>query len=64
MPEGRDYSFRELFHRLPSRLSSKMADNLSVALAFTALLHTANEKCLRITGTKRLEDFFIAQDTP
>ncbi|XP_043225095.1 condensin complex subunit 2-like [Amphibalanus amphitrite] len=64
MPPGRDYSFRELYHRLPSHMSTKMADNLSVALAFTALLHTANERCLRITGTRRMEDFFIAQDTP
>ncbi|XP_037068906.1 condensin complex subunit 2-like [Pollicipes pollicipes] len=64
MTPDRDYSFRELYHRLPARISTKMADNLSVALAFTALLHTANERCLRITGSHRLDDFLVSQEAP
>ncbi|NWI68174.1 CND2 protein, partial [Todus mexicanus] len=48
---------KELLHRLPS----VMAHNLSVPLAFTCLLHLANEKTLRLEGTEDLSDVLVKQ---
>ncbi|NWR80173.1 CND2 protein, partial [Centropus unirufus] len=48
---------KELLHRLPS----VMAVNLSVPLAFTCLLHLANEKNLRLEGTEDLSDVLVKQ---
>ncbi|NXL51444.1 CND2 protein, partial [Podilymbus podiceps] len=49
---------KELLHRLPS----VMANNLSVPLAFACLLHLANEKNLKLEGTKDLSDILVKQD--
>ncbi|KFQ68727.1 Condensin complex subunit 2, partial [Phaethon lepturus] len=46
---------KELLHRLPSA----MANNLSVPLAFTCLLHLANEKNLKLEGTEDLSDVLV-----
>ncbi|KFQ23758.1 Condensin complex subunit 2, partial [Merops nubicus] len=46
---------KELLHRLPS----VMAHNLSVPLAFTCLLHLANEKNLKLEGTEDLSDVLV-----
>ncbi|NXL68717.1 CND2 protein, partial [Chordeiles acutipennis] len=48
---------KELFHRLPP----VMANNLSVPLAFTCLLHLANEKNLKLEGTEDLSDVLVKQ---
>nr|XP_009478408.1 PREDICTED: condensin complex subunit 2 [Pelecanus crispus] len=48
---------KELLHRLPS----VMASNLSVPLAFTCLLHLANEKNLKLEGTEDLSDVLVKQ---
>ncbi|NXS47364.1 CND2 protein, partial [Balaeniceps rex] len=48
---------KELLHRLPSA----MANNLSVPLAFTCLLHLANEKNLKLEGTEDLSDVLVKQ---
>lgn len=50
-------STRGLLHRLPST----MAKNLSVALAFAALLHLANEKNLELQKVEDLSDILIKQ---
>lgn len=52
--------FTSTYHHLPSILPQKMADNLSVALAFAALLHLANENSLRLEQPYGdLNDFLI-----
>uniref|UniRef100_A0A0P5QB78 Condensin complex subunit 2 n=1 Tax=Daphnia magna TaxID=35525 RepID=A0A0P5QB78_9CRUS len=57
---GNPKPFSETYHRIPSLLPQKMADNLSVALAFAALLHLANENTLRLEQTYgNLDDFVI-----
>ncbi|XP_040394413.1 condensin complex subunit 2 isoform X2 [Cygnus olor] len=48
---------KELLHRLPST----MVKNLSVPLAFTCLLHLANEKNLKLEGTEDLSDVTVKQ---
>ncbi|NXT88603.1 CND2 protein, partial [Anhinga rufa] len=48
---------KELLHRLPS----VMARNLSVPLAFTCLLHLANEKNLKLEGREDLSDILVKQ---
>ncbi|XP_065601206.1 condensin complex subunit 2 isoform X3 [Cyrtonyx montezumae] len=48
---------KELIHRLPS----VMAENLSVPLAFACLLHLANEKNLKLSGTEDLSDVIVRQ---
>merc|ERR1719187_1677347 len=55
--------FSEMFKqlKLPSRLPSKMSENLSVPLSFISLLHLCNEKTLALDGTELLDDFIIKQ---
>ncbi|NXC77768.1 CND2 protein, partial [Anhinga anhinga] len=48
---------KELLHRLPS----VMASNLSIPLAFTCLLHLANEKNLKLEGREDLSDILVTQ---
>nr|CAD7427077.1 unnamed protein product [Timema monikensis] len=52
--------FTEVFKELPSKLSATMIENLSFPLAYIALLHLANEKCLLIVGDENLEDLMSA----
>ncbi|NXW54087.1 CND2 protein, partial [Eurystomus gularis] len=48
---------KELLHRLPST----MAQNLSIPLVFTCLLHLTNEKNLMLEGTEDLSDILVKQ---
>ncbi|XP_019354508.1 condensin complex subunit 2 isoform X2 [Alligator mississippiensis] len=50
-----------LTKELPCRLPSVMAQNLSIPLAFSCLLHLANEKNLRLQGVEDLSDVLIQQ---
>ena len=57
---GNPKPFSETYHEIPNLLPQKMADNLSVALAFAALLHLANENTLHLEQVYgNLEDFII-----
>ena len=50
-------SFQDLLNDLPQNVSTHMAKNLSVPIAFVCLLHLANEKvCFKVTG--QWEGFF------
>jgi condensin complex subunit 2 len=57
----RPVTFSDLYAALPSRLPSKLAENLSAPLAIVALLHLANEKTLDIEGNDDLSDLIITQ---
>ena len=52
--------FTELYEELPHKMSQLLSENLSVPLAFTCLLHLANEKQLKIEGTPSLSDLKIS----
>ncbi|RMX41808.1 hypothetical protein pdam_00012481 [Pocillopora damicornis] len=54
-------SFKEIYTKLPEKLSKNMAKNLSVSIAFVCILHLANEKCLKMTGEPGMGDFSISQ---
>ena len=45
------HSFKDVYAKLPGKLSKHMAKNLSVSIAFVCLLHLANEK-VRTTKDK------------
>ncbi|XP_061194277.1 condensin complex subunit 2-like [Saccostrea echinata] len=53
-------SFQELLNDLPQNVSSHMAKNLSVPIAFVCLLHLANEKTLKIESDN-MSDLKITQ---
>jgi condensin complex subunit 2 len=55
------YSFMHVYNTLPTRLPSKLAENLSAPLAIVALLHLANEKTLHLVGNEDLSDLIITQ---
>jgi len=42
-------------------MPSKMSENLSVPLAFVALLHLCNERCLALAGLPDFSDFSVRQ---
>jgi len=54
-------SFKDLYHTLqgPSQLPSKMKENLSVPLAFVALLHLCNEQVLELESDSDLKNLLI-----
>jgi len=58
-----DTSFSHVYRLLkqPHRLPPKMTENLSVPLAFLALLHLCNEQNLEIVQDTGLQDFTIKQ---
>ncbi|XP_042893059.1 condensin complex subunit 2-like [Penaeus japonicus] len=53
--------FTRMYKDLPAKLSSKMTENLSVPLAFIALLHLANEHSLKLDSDGNMKDFTILQ---
>merc|ERR1719245_717874 len=61
--ESSSTCFSHLYKNLAeSRLMpTKMAENLSVPLAFVALLHLCNERCLALSGVSDFSDFNIQQ---
>lgn len=56
-------SFGDMYKNLTETklMSSKMVENLSVPLAFVALLHLCNERGLALEGLSDFSDFHIAQ---
>ncbi|XP_014671254.1 PREDICTED: condensin complex subunit 2-like [Priapulus caudatus] len=54
-------SFKKMYKELPSKLSKKMEQNLSIPIGFVCFLHLCNEKCLKLVGTNDLSDFVIQQ---
>ncbi|XP_055682088.1 condensin complex subunit 2-like [Lutzomyia longipalpis] len=52
-------SFMKLYRALPAQLSPMMRKNLSMALAFYAILHLANEHGLELIQRTDLKDFGI-----
>ncbi|KAK4308688.1 hypothetical protein Pmani_019639 [Petrolisthes manimaculis] len=61
MDPNHNQDFSVLYKTLPSKLSTKMSENLSVPLAFIALLHLANEHNLELIDQGNLMDFKIMQ---
>uniref|UniRef100_F6QSH0 Condensin complex subunit 2 n=1 Tax=Ciona intestinalis TaxID=7719 RepID=F6QSH0_CIOIN len=55
-----DFMFSDLYKKLPSNMSESLSENLSVPLAFTCLLHLANEKQLKISHLTTLSDLKIS----
>ncbi|XP_006900758.1 PREDICTED: condensin complex subunit 2 [Elephantulus edwardii] len=53
--------FSDVTRELKKSLPSLMAQNLSIPLAFACLLHLANEKNLKLEGTKDLADVLVKQ---
>lgn len=62
MDPDHSQDFSALYKNLPSKLSTKMSENLSVPLAFIALLHLANEHNLKLKDGGDLMNFTIMQD--
>ncbi|XP_076034678.1 non-SMC condensin I complex subunit H [Oratosquilla oratoria] len=62
MDDNMELNFSKIYKDLPSKLSSKMSENLSVPLAFIALLHLTNERSLKLMSSPDLTDFRIGQD--
>jgi len=67
-PDNRDKEveetqFTSLYKRLkqPTMLPKTMSENLSVSLAFIALLHLCNEESLHLIPSEQLEDFKIVK---
>ena len=56
-------NFSQLYKNLSGSklMPTKMSENLSVPLAFVALLHLCNERCLALDGLPDFSDFNIAQ---
>nr|XP_018669190.1 condensin complex subunit 2 isoform X3 [Ciona intestinalis] len=59
-PKNDDFMFSDLYKKLPSNMSESLSENLSVPLAFTCLLHLANEKQLKISHLTTLSDLKIS----
>jgi len=61
--EVEETQFTSLYKTLkqPTRLPKTMSDNLSVPLAFIALLHLCNEESLQLIPSESLDDFKIMQ---
>ncbi|KAG5280837.1 hypothetical protein AALO_G00064580 [Alosa alosa] len=55
-------SFSQSTRNLMQKLPSAMANNLSVPLAFVALLHLANERNLSLLKVDNMSDILIKQD--
>lgn len=52
--------FSEVLRDLPKTLNKAMAENMSMPLAFYAILHLCNDKGLLLTPNENLEDFEIS----
>ncbi|KAK0043252.1 condensin complex subunit 2 [Biomphalaria pfeifferi] len=55
--------FSQLVNTLPSKVSTTMAKNLSIHTVFACLLYITNEKGLKLTTVKEMEDIYIEQDS-
>lgn len=56
------HAFQGIMQQLPGRLNENMREELSVPLAFMAVLHLANEHELKLTPSGDLKNFMIEQD--
>eukprot|EP00040_Diaphanoeca_grandis_P025280 m.139816 g.139816 ORF g.139816 m.139816 type:complete len:683 (+) comp30083_c0_seq2:78-2126(+) len=59
--EEKPLLFNQLVTDVPHKVSSKMAENLSVPIMFVCLLYLANDKELRISGVDSMENLQILQ---
>merc|ERR1719427_2575532 len=61
--EVEETQFSDLYRKLkqPTKLPKTMSDNLSVPLAFIALLHLCNEENLFLIPSEQMEDFKIVK---
>jgi len=61
--EVEETQFSDLYRKLkqPTRLPKTMSENLSVPLAFIALLHLCNEENLHLIPSEQMEDFKIVK---
>merc|ERR1719318_713717 len=61
--EVEETQFTTLYKTLkqPTKLPKTMSENLSVPLAFIALLHLCNEESLHLIPSPQMEDFMIVQ---
>jgi len=57
--EGTQFSTLYKTIKHPSKIGKTMSENLSVPLAFIALLHLCNEQNLSLTPSEEMEDFTI-----
>lgn len=55
------HSFADIVGDVPTKVSQKTAENLSVPIMFVALLHLANEKHLKITSQEDMSDLMVIQ---
>lgn len=55
-------NFQALKDKLPSKISSSMAKNLTIQTVFACLLYITNEKTLKLSSTEFMDDILIAQD--
>ncbi|CAL4118565.1 unnamed protein product [Meganyctiphanes norvegica] len=62
MDEDFSIHFSRMYNILPNKVSNKMGENLSVPLAFIALLHLCNEHSLKLTGREDMTDFTVMQN--
>lgn len=62
MDESSSIGFNQMYKLLPTKVSKNMTDNLSVPLAFIALLHLCNEHSLQLTGREDMTDFTVKQN--
>nr|XP_039248191.1 condensin complex subunit 2-like [Styela clava] len=53
--------FTDMYSFLPKLMPANMTENLSIPLAFTCLLHLANEKSLKIVAKTDMSDLNIAE---
>lgn len=58
-----DLLFSQTYSSLPDKLNLQMRENLSIPIAFTCLLHLANEKQLEIQSLPSLKDVIIKLPT-
>lgn len=55
-------SFCKVYEALPTRLNSRLAEEISCPLAFVALLHLCNERTLQLDGQDDLLDVLISKN--
>ncbi|KAK3797698.1 hypothetical protein RRG08_054716 [Elysia crispata] len=55
-------NFQVLKDKLPLKISSTMAKNLTIQTVFACLLYITNEKTLKLSSTDTMDDILIAQD--
>ncbi|XP_059151350.1 condensin complex subunit 2-like [Physella acuta] len=57
------HHFSHLKDVLPSKVSTSMAQNLTIQTVFACLLYITNEKSLKLTGSKEMDDIYIEPES-